>query len=484
MKVRVGASSDLGLIRTNNEDGYLILPSLVAVADGMGGMEAGEVASGVALDTISRLTTESNGHVDLAESVQQANHAVFERASSEPALNGMGTTLTALAINDREITLVHVGDSRAYLLRDGVLSRLTEDHTRVQRMVNQGMLTPSQAAVHPDRNVLSRAVGVREDVQADERSVEVLPNDRIMLCTDGLHGMVGEEQIAEILRTTSDPQAASKRLIEAANAGGGVDNVTAVVVDVVGVPAHVRRGTPTATTSVLDTGKIPVPAPRGRRLITILVVAGAVVAILAIVLLLLHPFRSTTPRPNVSSKAPANNRGNSLRKEAQDFADGLGQVGAFQSPLLTQRFQEVISRTRNGTTVDMDPLRSRVAKINSQLDGISLPADASPLLQEAQALFRASMAVYGDVAGLVILAPQTNSEASCGDELNEAGTLLRTADDLFSKAFGVLADAGAIVPGGLSSLPVSSPPTATGGSCKLPVNRKGGSKQSGVPVNS
>ena len=188
MRVSVGAATDIGQVREGNEDSYLLVAPLYAVADGMGGHRGGEVASSLALETVQGLFERHEG--TLSDQVVQANRAVFERSQNDRSVSGMGTTLTAALIDGDEVHFVHVGDSRAYLLRDGQLTQLTEDHTLVHRMVVEGEITPAEAETHPHRSILTRALGVDENVEVDEGEVEVQGGDRILLCTDGLTGMV------------------------------------------------------------------------------------------------------------------------------------------------------------------------------------------------------------------------------------------------------------------------------------------------------
>jgi len=229
MNVRVGAATDIGQVREGNEDSFLIVAPLYAVADGMGGHRGGEVASSLALDTVQELFERKEG--SLADQVVRANRAVYDRSQSDRSVSGMGTTLTAALIDGDTVHLVHVGDSRAYLLRGGELTQLTEDHTLVHRMVMEGEITPEEAETHPHRSILTRALGVDESVQVDEGDVQVASGDRLLLCTDGLTGMVPEDQIAEIMLEAPDPQQAVDRLVTVANRAGGIDNITAVVLD-------------------------------------------------------------------------------------------------------------------------------------------------------------------------------------------------------------------------------------------------------------
>jgi serine/threonine protein phosphatase PrpC len=229
MRVRTGARSDIGRLRQRNEDGYLIKEPLFVVADGMGGHRGGDVASALALETIGSAATPGGTAKGLVDDIKRANRAVLERGESDRDLRGMGTTLTAVLTEDARAHVVHVGDSRAYLLRDGALQQLTEDHTLVQRMVREGRLTEDEAAQHPQRSILTRALGVDEDIPVDELSLDIHPGDRLLLCTDGLTNMVERDRIQEILETEEDPQSACEKLIDAANRAGGDDNITVVV---------------------------------------------------------------------------------------------------------------------------------------------------------------------------------------------------------------------------------------------------------------
>ena len=230
MRVVVGVATDIGRVRERNEDSYLVEPPLYAVADGMGGARGGAVASSLALDTVEELFR--GGKASLAEMIRSANRAVFERSISDRKVSGMGTTLTATTVDEQGAHLGHVGDSRAYLLRAGALRQLTDDHTLVNRMVKAGEITPAEAGTHPHRNVLTRSIGTEPEVVVDENDVPLIDGDRLLLCSDGLTGMVTEPQIQAILETTPDPQEAADRLIKAANRAGGIDNITVVVLDI------------------------------------------------------------------------------------------------------------------------------------------------------------------------------------------------------------------------------------------------------------
>jgi serine/threonine protein phosphatase PrpC len=235
-----GAATDVGRVRTNNEDSLLIEPPLFAVADGMGGAAAGEVASAIAVATLKAAFAGDNEGPDrdhLAEAVRHANEAIFARAREDPALRGMGTTLTAVALveeaGDDVLAVVNVGDSRAYRLRDGELEQITDDHSLVEEMVRIGRLSADEAAVHPQRHIVTRALGIQPVVEVDCFGITPFAGDRFLLASDGLTDEVADHDIASVLRRTPDPTAAARELVDTAMNHGGRDNVTVVVVDVV-----------------------------------------------------------------------------------------------------------------------------------------------------------------------------------------------------------------------------------------------------------
>jgi protein phosphatase len=230
MKVEAGFATDIGKVREGNEDSFLVEPPLYAVADGVGGALGGEVASRIAIETLEELAHKGEG--SLRDQVRRANELVFERSVADPQVAGMGTTLTAAWVEGGEAHLAHVGDSRAYLLRAGDLRQLTEDHTLVARMVKAGEITRDEADVHPHRNVIIRSLGFEPDVDVDESTVALLDGDRLLLCSDGLTGMVGEQQLKAILESEPAPKRAADQLVRAANRAGGIDNITVVVLDI------------------------------------------------------------------------------------------------------------------------------------------------------------------------------------------------------------------------------------------------------------
>jgi protein phosphatase len=237
--LRHGAATDIGRSRKANEDAILVQPPLFAVADGMGGHLAGDVASQTAVETLAHEIADAQS--SLAAAVKEANRRVFDRAQSSSELSGMGTTMTAVLASGSRVEIAHVGDSRAYLYRKGRLSRLTRDHTLLERMVRQGKLRPEDARNHPQRSVLERALGVEADVRIDVQTLDIRPGDRLLLCSDGLTTMLEEARIVQILGREEDPSAACDRLVAAALEAGGHDNVSVIVVD---YPAVDEAGNP------------------------------------------------------------------------------------------------------------------------------------------------------------------------------------------------------------------------------------------------
>ncbi|HAW60507.1 MAG TPA: Stp1/IreP family PP2C-type Ser/Thr phosphatase [Actinobacteria bacterium] len=233
--MRHGARTDIGRVRKSNEDGYLAKGKIFAVADGMGGHLAGEIASASALSVLSKhlkkLPGDANPRVLLMGAVQKANEVVLQKALQGPEQVGMGTTLTVALFAKKEVYIGHIGDSRAYLLRKGKLTRLTEDHTLVTKMVREGELEEREAQLHPQRNVLTRALGTEPSVKADFLSIEIVPTDKILLCTDGLTAMLDEGEIEGLLGNDKHPQTICDELVKAANERGGVDNITVILIE-------------------------------------------------------------------------------------------------------------------------------------------------------------------------------------------------------------------------------------------------------------
>lgn len=228
-----GARSDVGCVRNHNEDSYLVQPPLFCVCDGMGGHAAGEVASSIAVETIAKLAPKEADPVRLAAAVEAANSAIIEAAANGLGKAGMGCTATTAYIEGTTMAIAHVGDSRAYLLHEGTLIRVTHDHSYVEELVDAGEITADEARVHPNRSVITRALGSDPAMYADHFQLNITEGDRLILCSDGLSSMISDGEIESIATQSPTAQICTDNLVDAAlNAGGG-DNVTVVVVDVV-----------------------------------------------------------------------------------------------------------------------------------------------------------------------------------------------------------------------------------------------------------
>jgi PPM family protein phosphatase len=320
--LRSGSATDTGLVRSVNQDLAVETPTLFAVADGMGGHAGGEVASRLAVDALMAAFGRQPTGAGLSEAVVEANAVVWQHSQENPELRGMGTTLTAVALVNEDgrdvLALVNVGDSRSYRFHEGEISQITTDHSLAEEMVRTGELTSTEAAIHPHRHILTRALGVATDVAVDLWRIQPVRGDRYLLCSDGLTNELGADQISEVLSSVGDPGQAAELLVQAARTHGGSDNITVVVVDVVvgeddadaPTVAAVNSdfaGPPQSPDGVADTDAAepyPVPVPesappsrrerrrakrrerrlaRGRRLITFrtllfIVLLGAVVA--------------------------------------------------------------------------------------------------------------------------------------------------------------------------------------------------------------
>ena len=234
MQFIVHGKTDQGLVRKENEDAFCIEKDvgLLAIADGMGGHASGEVASKMAIE-ILRESVKKEGEPlpdRLSSGVKLANRAIYEAAQSQSQLNGMGTTLTALQLNGNRLSIVHVGDSRAYLIRGGVIEQITDDHTIVSEQVARGMLTREEAARSGMRNILSRALGIAPEVDMDMEEITVSEGDRLVLCSDGLSELISDDEILSEVRSNRRPDLACNELVNLANQRGGNDNITVIVV--------------------------------------------------------------------------------------------------------------------------------------------------------------------------------------------------------------------------------------------------------------
>ena len=232
-----GSRTEIGNVREHNEDSLTVLPPLFAVADGMGGHEAGEVASEITINTLNDLAPQSADAEALARAVVAANLNVIKAPSQGVGREGMGTTLTAAILEKERLVIAQVGDSRAYLLHNDSLQQLTRDHSLMADMIEAGQLTEAEARVHPNRSVITRAIGSDPHMQPDLYELNVETGDRLLLCSDGICGMIEDHEIASIMRQAPSAQSCADQLVEAALAAGGFDNATAVVVDVEGFKA-------------------------------------------------------------------------------------------------------------------------------------------------------------------------------------------------------------------------------------------------------
>jgi len=226
--------TDTGRRRRHNEDAYVCEPPLFAVADGMGGAQAGELASGLAAAALRDESTElAGGEQRVDDLIQEANRRVYQRQSEDASASGMGTTMTVALVEDGRVAIGHVGDSRAYLVRDRKLEQLTEDHSLVAELVRSGKLSPEEADSHPQRSVITRVLGTDPDVDVDTFSVDTMAGDLFLLCSDGLTSMVDDETILRLVeRNRGDLKAAAKALVRAANKGGGDDNITVIFFEI------------------------------------------------------------------------------------------------------------------------------------------------------------------------------------------------------------------------------------------------------------
>ena len=248
---RSAGVTDTGRRRRRNEDSYVCEPPLFAVADGMGGAQAGEVASRLAAAVLQEVNGEQLSRGAIVELIQEANRRVFQRSNEDAAASGMGTTLTvALVESSDTVAIGHVGDSRAYRVRDGRLEQLTEDHSLVGEMMRSGKLSAEEAEAHPQRSVITRALGTEPDVDVDTFAVETQPGDVFLLCSDGLTTMVPDREILSLLDASGgDLERAARRLVEAANRSGGEDNITVVVFEIAETDAEQTVRLPAAAAS-------------------------------------------------------------------------------------------------------------------------------------------------------------------------------------------------------------------------------------------
>ena len=243
---RTAVVTDTGRRRIGNEDAFVFKPPFFAIADGMGGARAGEIAAGLAAAALEEGAepTSAEGIVAL---IDEANRQIWERSIQDPDTSGMGTTVTAalVAADPGKIVIGHVGDSRAYLYRDGTLAQLTTDHSLVVELVESGILTPEEAERHPQRSAITRAVGTEPTVEVDAFTVDAEPGDLYLICSDGLTDMLTEEELEDVLaKTAADPARAADALVAAANARGGEDNITVVLFEMTDADAPAEDAEP------------------------------------------------------------------------------------------------------------------------------------------------------------------------------------------------------------------------------------------------
>ena len=281
--VEFAAATHTGMLRRTNEDAHLARPPLFVVADGMGGSRAGEVASGLAVNTFEGLAgTKGRPEELLRTTIAEANSRIHATAESDAATAGMGTTITAALVADATVSFGHVGDSRAYLWRDGVLQQLSDDHSLVGELVRRGALTPEEAERHPQKNIITRTVGTELALAVDTWTLEAAPDDVFLLASDGLNNMVRDPEIAQILGSAPSLAHGARELVRAANAAGGIDNITALLFRIGDGPPVAAVELPPETTLRPDMVFADEPQPKRRRglrrllfVLSALVVSGA-----------------------------------------------------------------------------------------------------------------------------------------------------------------------------------------------------------------
>ena len=265
--LRAGSATSVGQVRSINQDSFLLNVDrrLYGVADGIGGHQGGEVASALAVEIVDEASTEPSVE-SLVAAVTRANRMIFEKAGSAEDLHGMGTTFVAIQVVDspegEEIGWVNVGDSRLYLLRDDEVIRLTQDHSLVEELLRDGQITEEEAKVHPQRNIVTRSLGIDLDVTADAGTILPFTGDRYLLCSDGLSNEVTSEQMASVLRRLADPDEAASELVRMANEHGGRDNITVVIVDVLDDGGRAERASEILAAQAASAESVAPPDPR------------------------------------------------------------------------------------------------------------------------------------------------------------------------------------------------------------------------------
>ena len=302
IRAHAGASTHVGKVRTGNEDAYAVLDGLYVVADGMGGHSAGEVASAIAVKTLAEIHTSTNPGMttpeQVAEAIATANTAIFLESLDDSEKSGMGTTLTALVVTDpvaHRVVIANIGDSRTYRWRDGQLQQVTVDHSHVQTLVERGAISAAEARTHYQRNIVLRALGIDSSIDIDLFPIEIRDGDRFILCSDGLVDEADDSEIENEVRLKSEPQQLANSLVSLANAHGGRDNITVVVVDFSVIdepssPTESASDTDARTTKGATAVSSPTSAQKAssnRRTKNLLALAGAVTAIIAMIVALI-----------------------------------------------------------------------------------------------------------------------------------------------------------------------------------------------------
>ncbi len=377
------AATDVGLIRTGNEDSWLARPPVFAVADGLGGHQAGEVASRIAVETLAEKAPRKTDPRALTDAVKEANLAVLDAAHEGKGRSGMGTTLTAVVLEGTHLTVSHVGDSRGYLLHDDRLARITEDHSMVADMVRQGTLTEEESRFHPNRSVITRALGTDPTMEPDTFEIDAVRGDRLLLTSDGLHTQITDDEIAEILRRAQMPADAAAALVAAANDAGGIDNVTVVVVDIGGAEASVRRA---AAAAKKPAGSAPAAGGAGSAVETARVWGARAAWVAAVVAVLVAAWLGV--RTWAYSKAYLTDQGGNV-------VVYQGVPGTFAGITL--------NRLAVPTTVPVDALRPDIASRLREPSGLEVKslAEAETLVEQYRGEAAAS------AAGSVTTAPST-----------------------------------------------------------------------------
>ena len=389
-----GARSDVGCVRSHNEDSYLVQSPLFCVCDGMGGHAAGEVASSIAVETIAKTAPHTADPALLGAAIEAANAAVIEAALNGLGKPGMGCTATAAYIEGNTIAIAHVGDSRAYLLHEGTLIRVTRDHSYVEELVDAGEITADEARVHPNRSVITRALGSDPAMYADHFSLNIEEGDRLILCSDGLSSMIPDGEIENIATQSSTAQICTDNLVDAALAAGGSDNCTVVVVDVV------------------DDGKLREISKRRRR--NVIAVISAVVALLALIGVIALASVANSVYLGVKDDAVAIYKG--VPNKVMDFE--LHWLEDETSVMLSDLPEDTQNRLREGIPQkSVEAAAKTVSKYREQID-----EDQSKQIQDANVVRSGVEADSGSaIPGTVSSGDVANSVSSSAENPTSGG---------------------------------------------------------------